>query len=235
MLAAFVLQTAGLLLEGMRAHRCPLGSMADALAIVSWSLVVIHGVVGAAYRMSLLGLLTSALAAAFSIASVVIGVGRVFPEAQTLVLVHAWLSLFSFGAFGILALVSSMYLIQLYGLKKHNLAPFFDTLPSLRELERANYRLLTAAAAVFSVAIALGAWRYVFSGGEVSEAKLLFALAVWTGYAAALGMRIFGALHGRKLALALVALFFLAVAALVPVGLGHARVIPPPASKEVVR
>jgi len=235
MLAAFVFQTAGLVAEGMYSHRCPLASMADVLAIVSWSLVVIYGIVGAAYRMSVLGLFTSALAAAFSSASASIGAGRVFPAAQTTVLVHAWLSLFSYGAFGIMALVSSMYLIQLYGLKKRKLAPFFDVLPSLRELDRVNFRLLVASMTVFTLALAAGVWRYAFSGGDVSESKLLLAVAVWLGYAAALLLRVRGVLHGRKLAYALVGLFLLALAVLVPVGAGHSRIAEVPQAREAVR
>jgi HemX protein len=235
MSAAFVMQTLGLVHEGLYVHKCPMGSMADVLTIVSWSLVVMYGIVGTAYRMSLLGLFTSALAATFSVASVFVGTGKEFYDVSTTVLVHAWLSLFSYGAFGIMALVSAMYLIQLYGLKKRRRASFFEMLPSLRELERVNFRLLAASVVVYTAAVAAGVWRYVSAGGEVSGAKLFLATAVWIGYAVVLGLKIPNRLHGRKLAYALIAIFIVAVAVLVPIGAGHSRTTPEARAGEVVR
>jgi HemX protein len=234
-LAAFLLQTSGLLLEGIFMHKCPLGSMADVLEIVAWSLVVIYGIVGTAYRMSLLGLFTSAMAAVFSIAAIFSGTDRMFPDISATILVHAWLSLFSFGAFGIMALVSTMYLIQLHGLKKRKLAPLFDLLPSLRELERVNFRLLVASAVVYTAAIVVGAWWYFSSGGNISEAKLLMALIVWAGYTLALCFKLSGTLHGRRFAYTLIAIFILAIVTLVPLGIGHTQNPPSQPTKEVVR
>ena len=222
LLLAFVLQTAGLLWEGLAIQRCPLGSISDVLEIISWSLVVMFWIVGTAYRMSLLGLFTSALAAIFAIAASFAGGNGNFGVVSPTILAHAWLSLFSYGAFGIMAIVSTMYLLQLHGLKKRRFAPLFNLLPSLRELERVNFRLLTTAVSVYTVAIAIGAWRYFSSGGDLSAAKLFFAFLAWFGYFFALVFKLSGRLHGRRLAYALLIVFAIALAVLVPIGMSHA-------------
>ena len=233
--AAFAAQSYGLVMQGIAQHHCPLDGPADLLQIVAWSLVVMYALVGAAFRTSLLGLFTSALAALFCVGALLVGDAQAFPPAPAFVLAHAWLSLFAYGAFGLQALVSAMLLIQLYGLRKRRWAPLFELLPSLRELERVSLRLLVASVAVFTVAMAIGAWWDVFGPGHIGPVKLALASLVWLGYAAMLALKLLGRLHGSRLAVASLILFALALATLVPVGARHVADLPAPHPVEATR
>jgi HemX protein len=223
---AFACQNCGLVLQGLMLHRCPMNGPADVLEIVAWSLVIMYALVGAAFRTSLLGLFTAALAALFSVGALLADGAGAFLPVATIVLVHAWLSLFSYGAFGLLGLTSAMYLTQLHGLRKRRWAPLFELLPSLRELERVNLRLLSASVIVYTVAVALGVWWDIAGPGRIGPAKLALASLVWLGYAAALALKLHGRLHGRRLAVAALFLFALAVTTLIPVAAKHVADLP---------
>lgn len=222
MFMGFAVHTASMVVGGLCGNRCPIEGAADVLQIATWSLVVMYAVVGAAFRTSLLGLFTSGLAALLCFGSFFAGPPTPFPAAEPVVLAHAWLSLFSYGGFGLLALTGLMYLIQHHGLRARRWAPLFELLPSLRELERVGVRLLVVSSAVYTVACAMGLAWFLCTDARVSGVKLLMASIVWAGYAAALILRLLGRLGGRALAYAGVVLFALALATLYPVRHGYA-------------
>ncbi|HNX04702.1 MAG TPA: hypothetical protein PKI32_04335, partial [Opitutales bacterium] len=155
--AAFLVQSAAFAVQGITLHQCPIASRADLLEIVAWSAVAMYALSGAAVRTNLLGFFTSGLAALLSVAALAGGPGPVFPHVAAPVLVHAWLSLFSYGAFALAALAGGMYSIQLGGLRRRRWAGIFQLLPSLRELEGVMARLLFAGFGVYTVAILVGA------------------------------------------------------------------------------
>ena len=233
MLAAFLCQTAGMVWRGVALGRCPIDGAGDLLQVVVWSLVAMYAIVGAAFRTSLLGLFTSGLAAALCVLAAFAAGGNTFGPVPGGILVHAWLSLFSYGAFSLLALTSLMYLLQLYGLRKRRWAGLFRFLPSLRELEVVNFRLLVVGTAGFTVALGFGAAWY-FRGYGIGAAKVALSCILWAGYAAALAARLSGRLYGRRLAGVCLALFALAMITLYPVAEHHVAAAKP-AEAEVVR
>ena len=232
--AAFACQTVGMVLRGIALHHCPLEGPADVLQIAAWSLVVMYGIVGAAFRMSLLGFFTALLAAVLSTAAL-FNQGAVFSiDAPAIVLVHAWLSLFSYGAFGLLALTAYMYLVQLHGIRKRRWTGIFALLPSLKELEVVNQRLLVVSTMVYTLAVVLGAVWYFSGEAAIGAAKLMLASILWIGYVAALGLRLKGHLRGPRIAVVGIALFVLALITLYPVEHQHGGAAVP-AKVEAVR
>jgi ABC-type transport system involved in cytochrome c biogenesis permease subunit len=216
--AAFAIQTLALVLQGLAKGHCPAGSPMEVVQLASWFLVALFLLVQRLFLTGLPGAFASALAAAFCAVSLAFPREGFAADPPALVVAHAALSLFAYGAFSLLALTSAMYLIQLRGLRRRLLTGMFGLLPSLRELDAVGQRLLHAGVLVFSVALAFGAAWYIAGRGEVGHAKLAMASAVWVVYAAMSVIRLRGGLHGRRLAVAAMAAFALALAALYPVG-----------------
>lgn len=215
---AFVFHTAGMILTGLRLGRCPVGSPAELLQFVAWSIVLTYGMVATLFRTSLPAFFTSALAAVLCAAALNMDTVAFNAGEPPVVMAHAGLSLFAYGAFGLFALTSAMYLIQLFGIRHRRWANIFALLPSLRELESVNLRLLVVGLAVYTAAISIGAWSIHIGQGSVGASKLVFALLVLAGYSGALALRLAGRLYGRRLALAGLCLFALALFTLYPVG-----------------
>jgi len=214
---AFLAHTAGMIFTGIRAGRCPVGNPLEVLQFVAWSVVVTYGMVSFLFRSSLPAFFTAAMAGVLCVLALQMGQGDFNASAPPVVMAHAGLSLFAYGAFGLIALTSLMYLIQLSGIRHRRWANIFALLPSLRELERVNLRLLVVGLIVYFSAIALGAWWYLSGQGNVSVMKLAFASLVLVGYGAALVLRLCGVLYGRRLAIAGLFLFGLALVTLYPV------------------
>src|SRR5207248_7766960 len=61
MLAGFILQMGFLRLRSSAVGRCPLTNLFEVLIFLSWSVVLLYFVVGASYRISLLGMFTAPL------------------------------------------------------------------------------------------------------------------------------------------------------------------------------
>lgn len=222
---AFVMQSLALNWRGMQSRSCPIGNPFEIFQFITWSLIILYGFVGPAFRTSLLGFFTAGLAALLSVTSLLMPGWDSFSTSLfslgLWIELHAALSIFSYGAFGLLALASGMYLLQVHGLKKRHLEGLFEKLPSLVELERVSLRLLILSTTVYSVAVLAGIVAWSQAGTTVASIKLLFAVLVWAGYALTLLMRIIGRLFPQRLAIACVALFGWALLTLYPVELGR--------------
>jgi len=222
--AGFAMQSVGLYMRGVAAAHCPIGNPFEVFQFITWSLIVLYCVVGPAFRMSLLGFFTSGMAGVLGTASLLPGLdtapGRGLPGGYWIE-AHASLSLFSYGAFALLAVTSGMYLLQSWSLKRRRWESFFTRLPSLVELERVNLRLLVAAVTVYTVAVAAGALALERYSETVLALKLTFAIAVWVGYAGALALRLRGRLFAQRLSTVSLVLFCAALATLYPVELNR--------------
>lgn len=227
--AGFAVQIAGFAARGMHLHQCPIASRGDLFGIVAWSAVAMYGISGASARTNLLGFFTSGLAALLAGMALAAGYAPEFPRVDAPVLVHAWLSLFSYGAFALAALAGAMYLLQFRGLRRRRWAGIFSLLPSLAELEAILSRLQAAGFWVYSAAIGAGAAWMLSGDRNVGAVKLVLALLLWKGALAMYLLRKTGHLRGRRLAAAALALFALAIAALYPVGMGRGHVAAPQA------
>jgi len=197
-------------------------------------------VVGVTFRLSLLGYFTSCLAAALTLMSLAIPAWDATRRAHifggnTWIELHAALALFSYGVFALLALTSVMYLLRNYSLKTKNLGGGFSFLPSILDLDHISVRLLKTGVVLMTASLAVGAVYWLRDLSSVNLAKLLITVAVWVGYAAALGLRLRGILLARRFAWAGVVLFAAALFSLWLVDASRHTPVPVPASRTIAR
>lgn len=218
----YVLQTYGLYLRGLEVKGCPLGNSFEIFQFTAWSAISLYLVVGPAFRLSLLGYFSCMLATTLSLLSLSfpswdaarrVGVfgGNAWIE------FHAALALFSYGVFGLLALTSVMYLLQVFSLKRHHLRGMFSFLPPIRDLDQMNLRLLVTGVVLLGASLAVGSAYWIGDTSSVNTPKLLVTVAVWIAYAVACGLRLNKSLVAKRLAWTCVVLFALALLSLGPV------------------
>ena len=189
-----LLQTIGLHIRGMAVGGCPLGNKFEIIQFVAWSGIVLYFVVGPAFRVSLLGLFTAGYAACLALLSLVIPAwdatrGEHLFGKNPWIELHAALAVFSYGAFGLLALTSIMHLLQNWSLKQKQFNNLFWFLPSVVQLDQINFRLLLAGEALLSFSLGVGALWWVRDIASVNTPKLAATITVWLLYGIALALR----------------------------------------------
>jgi ABC-type uncharacterized transport system permease subunit len=229
--AGFILQTLGLYLRGEAVKECPIGNTFEILQFTAWSAISLYLVVGATFRLSLLGFFTSCLSAVLTVASLATPAWDATRRAAAFggnawVEFHAALALFSYGVFALLALTSIMYLLQTYSLRRKHLHGLFSFLPSILELDHICVRLLVAGVILMTWSLAVGSVHWVRDFTSVDPAKLLITAGVWIAYSAAMVLRLWGKLVSQRLAWACVALFAVALLSLGPVNASRHPVPP---------
>jgi HemX protein len=231
--SGYALQNAGLAVRGQAEHGCPLGNQFEIFQFTAWSATTLFLVIGATFRLSLLGYFTSALMAALTLVSLAIPSwdatrrANVFGGNPWLEL-HAALALFSYGVFALLALTSLLFLLRNYSLKHKRLGGWFSFLPSIIDLDQISVRLLAAGVVLLTASLAVGSvWWLREPPGSVHTVAV--TIMVWLAYAVALGLRLRGALIAQRFAWACTVLF---IAALISIGLvDHSR--PAPAARSI--
>jgi ABC-type uncharacterized transport system permease subunit len=220
--AGYAFQTFGLYLRGMAVKGCPLGNTFELLQFTAWSAATLYLVVGPAFRLSLLGYGTALLSAGLSLG------GLLVPALDAAKRVHifggnAWiefhaaLALFSYGVFGLLALVAGMYWLRDYGLRNKRVGGAYVFLPSIRDLDHIALRLLFAGVVLLAASLAVGSVWWLREPASVNLIKLLATVGVFVAYALALILRLTRRLVGRRWALACALLFLAALLSIVPV------------------
>lgn len=220
--AGYAFQTFGLYLRGMAVGGCPLGNTFELVQFTAWSAASLYLVVGPAFRLSLLGFGTALLSAGLSVAALLVPAWDATRRSDVFggnawIEFHAALALFSYGVFGLLALVATMYWLRDYSLKNKRIGGAFAFLPSIRALDQIGLRLLAAGVALLAASLAVGAVYWLREPATVNVFKLLATVAVFLAYALALALRLTGRLVGRRLALAGVFLFLAALLSIAPV------------------
>ncbi len=229
--AGFTLQTFGLYLRGLEVKGCPLGNTFELFQFTAWSATALYLVVGAAFRLSLLGYFTSVLASVLTALS--LGIPAWDATRRTNIFgdnpwieFHAALALFSYGVYALLALTSIMYLLRNYSLKNKHLSGFFAFLPAIRDLDSISSRLLTFGTALLAASLAVGAVHWLPHTESVNLGKLFTTLGVWAAYAIIWCLRRAGRLYGKTLAWWSIGLFAAALLSLAPVNSSRHRVEP---------
>lgn len=220
--AGYTFQTFGLYLRGMAVGGCPLGNTFELVQFTAWSAASLYLVVGPAFRLSLLGFGTALLSAGLSVAALLVPAWDATRRSDVFggnawIEFHAALALFSYGVFGLLALVSTMYWIRDYGLKNKRLGGSFAFLPSIRDLDQIGLRLLVAGVGLLAASLAVGSVYWLREPGSVNLLKLLATVAVFLAYGLALALRLLERLVGRRWAFACIVLFLAALLSIAPV------------------
>lgn len=228
----FAAQSVGLYLRGRAVHGCPLTNTFELFQFTAWSATSLYLVIGPTFRLSLLGYFNACLSTSLSLVSLLVpawdALHRAAPASDSpWIKFHAALALFSYGVFGLLALTSIMYLLQLFSLKRQHLRGFFSFLPSIVDLDHINTRLLTAGVIIMTSALSVGAVHWL-SGEVVHPMKIIVTSGLWLSYAVALLLRWRGLLITKRLAWTCIVLFVVALFSLGPIGTAR-KSLPPPA------
>ncbi len=224
-LAGWIIQTFGLYLRGVAVKGCPLGNTFEIFQFTAWSAISLYLVIGVTFRLSLLGYFTSLLSAVLTSVSLAIPAWDATRRVGAFggnpwIEFHAALAIFSYGVFALLTLTAIMYLLQVFSLKKHHLHGLFAFLPSIRDLDHINLRLLTAGVLILTASIAVGSVHWLHNLDKVNAAsiiKIVITVAVWAAYAVVLGLRLKAVLISKKFAWTCIALFGAALLSLNPV------------------
>jgi HemX protein len=236
--AGFILQTLGLYLRGRATKGCPIGNMFEIFQFTAWSAISLYLLIGATFRLSLLGYFTSCLSAVLTLVSLAAPAWDATRRIAAFgghawVEFHAALALFSYGVFALLALTSGMYLLQTFSLKHKHLHGLFSFLPSILELDQISVRLLVAGVVLMTWSLGIGAFHWVQDLASVDTPKLLTAV-VWLAYLLVLILRLRSRLVSQRLAWACLVLFAAALLSLGPVNASRhpmSPTAPPPASQ----
>jgi ABC-type uncharacterized transport system permease subunit len=220
--AGFTLQTFGLYLRGLQVHGCPIGNTFEIFQFTAWSATALYLVIGATFRLSLLGYFTSCLAATLTTTSLLVPAWDATRRVNifggnTWIEFHAALALFSYGVFALLALTSSMYLLQVFSLQRRHLRGVFSFLPSIIDLDQISFRLLTAGVILMTASLSVGSVYWFRDTSTVEWAKLIITVPIWFAYAVVLVLRCRSILIAKRLAWTCIALFVAALLSLGPV------------------
>ena len=226
----FVLQTVGLYLRGRTVQGCPIGNLFEIFQFTAWSAISLYIVIGATFRVSLLGYFTTCLSAVLTLVSLSSPAWDATKRINAFgnnawIEFHAALALFSYGVFGLLALTSCMYLLQLYSLKYKHLHGLFSFQPSILELDHISVRLLVAGVVLLAWALGIGSVHWLQDLSSVDTPKLLTA-GLWLAYLAALVLRLSRRLLPQRLAWVCLILFAAALLSLGPVNASRHPVAP---------
>ncbi|HSH09696.1 MAG TPA: cytochrome c biogenesis protein CcsA, partial [Oceanipulchritudo sp.] len=171
---------------------------------------------GQVFRLSLFGAGCATLAAIISFVSFLMpGTdGSVSPGSilagNPRIDAHAALALVSYGIFGLLAVISALYLLQDFGLKKKRSPGVFRFLPSLVDMDTVLLRLLIMACAVYTVSVGIGGLYWIEHLKDLALPKLVLTLTLWIAYWVVLILRATNKLYGTRLAWTCLALLLAA-------------------------
>lgn len=220
--AGYAFQTFGLYLRGVAVKGCPLGNTFELVQFTAWSAATLYLVVGPAFRLSLLGYGTALLSAGLSVTALLVPAWDAAKRVHIFggnawIELHAALALFSYGVFGLLALVAGMYWIRDHGLRSKQVGGAYVFLPSIRDLDQIGLRLLAAGVALLAASLAVGSVWWLREPSTVNLVKLLATVGVFVAYSLALALRLTRRLVGRRWAVACALLFVAALLSIVPV------------------
>jgi len=220
--AGYTFQTIGLYVRGMEVRGCPLGNHLEIFQFTGWSATTLYLLIGATFRVSLLGYFTAMLSAALAVISLSIPAWDATRRVgifggNAWIEFHAALALFSYGVFALLALTSILFLLRHSSLKNKRLNGAFAFLPPIVDLDHISLRLLIAGVALLGASLAVGSAWWLRDIHVVNLSKILSTVGIWSTYALALGLRLRGVLLPKRLAWVCVALFAAALLSLGPV------------------
>lgn len=213
MAVGFALQSAFLYLRGQQHGRCPLTNLFEVFIFIGWSIMLLYFLVGAAFRLSLLGVFTSPLLAILQTISLLAPFDQAearHDKVNPWLELHAAVALIGYAAFALACIAGIMFLLQERLLKRHRINALFHQLPPIHALAKAIERLVLLGVILLSIALA-AAFKINI---PVTSAKLLFSWAVWLLYAGILIVmwrRKFTARHTAQLAIGGFAIVFISI------------------------
>lgn len=204
MAAGFIFQCAFLYLRGQAHGRCPLTNLFEVFIFIGWCIVLLYFLVGATYRLSLLGVFTAPLIALLQTLALLspldtavqkVAPGKVNPWLE----LHASVALIAYASFALACITGVMFLLQDHLLKKHRIHALFHQLPPIQHLSKAIVRMVRLGVLLLAAAMACTFKLEL----PITGAKMLFSwgvLALYSGVLLLMWRRTLGARHTAWLA-----------------------------------
>ena len=219
LLFGFVLQSIALYLRALVIHACPLGNTFEILQFILWSLILLFLLIRPVIRINALGLFILFIASLVSATSLLIP-SLDNPYVYTLeannpfIELHASLAIFSYAIYMLLAIVSSMLLIQQWGLKKQRFQGLFSHLPAVQKLDSIANVLVWIASLTLFIGILFGSFYWNEHPETVPLFKLLLTTLILILYCVVGVLKYFNKITPQKQAIAYIFLFILAILSL---------------------
>ena len=146
--------------------------------------MLLYFLVGAAYRLSLLGVFTAPLLAILQTLALLSPLdnasaaprARINPWLE----IHAAVALIAYAAFALACITGVMFLLQDRLLKRHRMNALFHQLPPIHDLAKAITRMVFLGVVLLSIALAAS----FQIGIPITNTKMLFSWGVWALYLA---------------------------------------------------
>jgi cytochrome c-type biogenesis protein CcsB len=204
-MAGWAAHTLALVTLGIEQGRPPFASLAEAVSVAVWVVVLLEMLVERQYGVKVLGAFVLPVALVLSLTAVarpleLPTVNRALGGAW--VSVHIGLALVGIAAFVLNFAGAIMYLLQEHQLKVKRPGAFYYRLPSLETLDRLTYRALALGFPFLTIALVLGAlwagsaWGSFFSFDPLA----ILSFLAWVIYAATLAGRATAGWRGRRAA-----------------------------------
>ena len=219
LLFGFVLQSIALYMRALVIHACPLGNTFEILQFIIWSLVLIFLLIRPVIKIKVLGLFIIFIAAlastiSLSIPSLDSSYLNSLEASDPFIELHASLAIFSYAIYMLLAIVSSMLLIQQWGLKKQRFQGLFRHLPAVQKLDSIANVLVWIASLTLFVGILFGSFYWNENPETVPLFKLLLTTFILTLYCVVGVLKYLNKITPKKQAIAYIVLFALAILSL---------------------
>ena len=216
LLFGFVLQSIALYLRALVINACPLGNTFEIIQFILWSLILLFLLIRPVIRIKALGLFI------IFVASLVSAISLLIPSLDNPYLfshdadnpfieLHASLAIFSYAIYMLLAIVSSMLLIQQWGLKKQRFHGLFRHLPAVQKLDSIANVLVWIASLTLLIGILFGSFYWNEHPETVPLFKLLLTTLILIFYCMVGVLKYFNKVTPQKQAIAYIFLFILAV------------------------
>ena len=213
LLAAFALHTLAMFKRGFSINRCPVNNLFEATMFLAWGLTLTYLIVGLLLRRFRF---VGAFAAPVLFA---IGVFALMPALDpphgpqpefsgALASLHAATILLAYGAFGLGAAASAMFLTQQHNLKFDKLRAVLSLMPPIQRLDIVATRVVLVGFVLLTIGLAAGE-RIPRPEGVVywKDAKVLWSALLWFLYAGLLFSRLKFDFAGRRFALGAIGVF----------------------------
>ena len=219
LLFGFVLQSIALYMRALIIHACPLGNTFEILQFIIWSLVLLFLLIRPVIKIKVLGLFIIFIAAlastiSLSIPSLDSSYLNSLEASDPFIELHASLAIFSYAIYMLLAIVSSMLLIQQWGLKKQRFQGLFRHLPAVQKLDSIANVLVWIASLTLFVGILFGSFYWNENPETVPLFKLLLTTFILTLYCVVGVLKYLNKITPKKQAIAYIVLFALAILSL---------------------